>query len=129
MLPLRGGRYFFVVTLSTVGYGDIAVSSEPAMVFMVFYSFCGLLLAAAIIGILSVQSMHRREKQRAEADAQLDDHHLFLFVDDEDAPLADSEKNETNAGLRTNVRRWFAQQHTVLRVLWSSAQAHLVSYS
>ena len=82
--------YFVVVTLSTVGYGDIAVAAEPAMVFMVFYSFCGLLLAAAIIGILSVQSMHRREKQRAEADAQVDERHLRLFVEDEDVPLADS---------------------------------------
>jgi hypothetical protein len=107
--------YFFVVTLSTVGYGDIVVASEPAMIFMVFYSFFGLLLAASIIGILSVQSLHRREEKRLENESQLDSQHLGLFVEEDDDEA--DEQRGGNLGMcggsmRQSFRMWCGQQHT-----------------
>jgi hypothetical protein len=102
--------YFFVVTLSTVGYGDVVVDNEPAMVFMICYSFFGLLLAAAIIGILSVQSVHRREQRRLENESHMDGKHLGLFVDDDGEEEEDA--SLTGFNLRQNYRNWCGRQHT-----------------
>jgi voltage-gated potassium channel Kch len=34
--------YFSVITIATVGYGDLAPQTAPGKIFTIFYVFCGL---------------------------------------------------------------------------------------
>jgi hypothetical protein len=53
--------YFCVVTLATVGYGDIAPKTDAGKIFTVFY----ILMGAGIIGAFA-KSFFERAKERRE---------------------------------------------------------------
>ena len=45
--------YFSVVTLTTVGYGDMGPSTDASKIFTTLWSFFGVALIAALISIVS----------------------------------------------------------------------------
>jgi voltage-gated potassium channel Kch len=53
--------YFSVVTLTTVGYGDISPSTDPARLFTVFYILIGVGILLALITAV-IQSYIRAER-------------------------------------------------------------------
>ena len=58
--------YFSVITLTSVGYGDLAPSTSGSKLFTVFYIFMGIsLLGAALNEILKRRGRHRAAKKAA----------------------------------------------------------------
>jgi hypothetical protein len=56
--------YFSVVTLTSVGYGDLAPSSPGSKLFTVFYIVTGIsLLGAALNEIVKRRGRHRAERK------------------------------------------------------------------
>ena len=45
--------YFTVVTLSTVGYGDITPTTDAGKIFIALYAFVGVILFSAIIAVMT----------------------------------------------------------------------------
>ena len=50
---LLDALYFCVVTLATVGYGDLAPTTTVGRVFTIFYIFMGLSMLASFVNLLS----------------------------------------------------------------------------
>jgi len=44
--------YFCIITLSTVGYGDMSPTTKPMRIFTIFYVYLGLVFYATVIGSL-----------------------------------------------------------------------------
>jgi hypothetical protein len=63
----RDSLYFCVVTLTTVGYGDMAPSSDISKVFTIFYILLGLSIVATCLGLLvgrvqaKIEACHAQE--------------------------------------------------------------------
>lgn len=58
--------YFSVVTLSTVGYGDITPQSDEAKLFTIFYIIIGIGIFAAVVNFLIKRAaVHRIQKRLA----------------------------------------------------------------
>ena len=58
--------YFCVVTLATVGYGDIVPKTDPGKIFTVFYILIGVGILSAFIRSFLVRAQDRREKKERE---------------------------------------------------------------
>lgn len=52
--------YFSVVTLATVGYGDLAPKTEAAKLFTAFYILFGTTAALAALGIIGASYLEKR---------------------------------------------------------------------
>jgi hypothetical protein len=66
--------YFSVVTLTTVGYGDLAPTNEWSKLFTVFYIFVGIGVIASLITTLAARSASRASvRHSGEADATAGD--------------------------------------------------------
>lgn len=53
--------YFSVVTLTTIGYGDLAPVTDGAKVFTILYSLVGIGIIAAFVTSLAVHVRDRRD--------------------------------------------------------------------
>lgn len=51
--PLLDGLYMTVITITTVGYGEVRTVSEPGRVFTVFLIFAGMGIMAYTLGIVA----------------------------------------------------------------------------
>jgi voltage-gated potassium channel len=51
--------YFSVVTIATVGYGDIVPTTAPGKLFTIVYIFAGIGLFATTAGALASQALQR----------------------------------------------------------------------
>jgi len=60
--------YFVVVTLATVGYGDITPHTAAGKVFTIFYIIFGLAIFSALITNIVKRARERREKKLANKD-------------------------------------------------------------
>ncbi len=61
--------YFTVITLTTIGYGDIAPTTTPTKLFTTIYVFVGLGIIAGLIGLVGetiLEDANRRAKEREE---------------------------------------------------------------
>ena len=58
--------YFTVVTLTTVGYGDLAPTNEWSRLFTVFYIFVGIGVIASLITTLAARSASRASARHAD---------------------------------------------------------------
>jgi len=60
--------YFSVITLSTVGYGDIAPATPAGKIFTMFYIFIGIGIIFGFIRSIAVRKLlhpiHRREPKK-----------------------------------------------------------------
>lgn len=56
--------YFSVVTLSTVGYGDLTPQSDAAKLFTVFYIIVGIGIFAALVNFLIKRAAVNRLQKR-----------------------------------------------------------------
>ena len=60
--------YFSVITLTTVGYGDLAPSSAPTKVFTIIYVLLGLGILVSFLSLVAGHAVdarvERREKKR-----------------------------------------------------------------
>jgi voltage-gated potassium channel len=54
--------YFSVVTLTTVGYGDLAPSTAAAKVFTIFYIFVGIGIILGFVNAVAERSIERRKQ-------------------------------------------------------------------
>lgn len=54
--------YFSVVTLTTVGYGDLVPTSDTTRLFVSFYILIGVGGTVAALGIIANDLMQRRQK-------------------------------------------------------------------
>ena len=57
--------YFSVVTLTTVGYGDLAPTNEWSKLFTVFYIFVGIGVIASLITTLAARSASRASERHS----------------------------------------------------------------
>lgn len=57
--------YFSVVTLTTIGYGDLAPSTAASKVFTIFYAFIGIGLIVGFVNAIARRSVARRGERRA----------------------------------------------------------------
>jgi hypothetical protein len=55
--------YFSVVTLSTVGYGDLHPTSDASRLFTALYIISGVAIALAALGIIGKNYLEKREKK------------------------------------------------------------------
>ena len=51
--PLLEGLYMTVITITTVGYGEVRTVSEPGRIFTVFLIFAGMGIMAYTLGIVA----------------------------------------------------------------------------
>jgi hypothetical protein len=66
--------YFTVVTLTTVGYGDLAPTNDWSKLFTVFYIFVGIGVIASLITTLAARSASRASARHSgEADTTAGD--------------------------------------------------------
>jgi voltage-gated potassium channel len=67
--------YFSVVTLTTIGYGDLAPTSTTAKLFTVMYSLIGIGVIAAFITSLSlsIRQQHEQNRERKRGDGHAAD--------------------------------------------------------
>ena len=66
--------YFTVVTLTTVGYGDLAPTNDWSKLFTVLYIFVGIGIIASLITTLAARSASRASaRHSSEADATAGD--------------------------------------------------------
>ncbi len=60
--------YFTVITLATVGYGDIVPKTDAGKLFTIFYVFVGIIifltLARIVLAGVAVKMQHRTEERR-----------------------------------------------------------------
>jgi hypothetical protein len=56
--------YFSVITLTTVGYGDLAPSKPASKVFTILFIFAGIGILMAFLDTLARVRMERRRKRR-----------------------------------------------------------------
>jgi len=57
--------YFCVVTLATVGYGDITPKTDPGKLFTIFYILVGVGIIAAFASTLLRRAILRRQYSRS----------------------------------------------------------------
>ena len=58
--------YFSVITLTTVGYGDLAPSTTPTKVFTIVYVLLGLGILVSFLSVVAGQAVEARtERQQA----------------------------------------------------------------
>ncbi len=55
--------YFSVVTLSTVGYGDLHPTSDAARLFTAFYILGGVTIALSALAVIGTSYLRRREER------------------------------------------------------------------
>ncbi len=55
--------YFSVVTLSTVGYGDLHPTSDTSLLFTAFYILGGVTIALSSFAVIGTSYLRRREKR------------------------------------------------------------------
>jgi len=65
-LDLVDSFYFSVITLTTVGYGDIAPETTAGKIFTIFYILIGIGIIMAFIDIFSEHMVERRTQARTE---------------------------------------------------------------
>lgn len=56
--------YFCVITLTTIGYGDITPHTDLGKIFTVFYVLFGISILAAVANYLLRHAMHQHWKRR-----------------------------------------------------------------
>ena len=61
---LLDSLYFSVVTLTTVGYGDLSPSTATSKSFTMFYIFVGLGIILAFVNAVAERAMERSRKAR-----------------------------------------------------------------
>ncbi len=55
--------YFSVITLSTVGYGDLHPTTEISRLFTACYILSGVAIALSALGIIGMNYLEKREKK------------------------------------------------------------------
>jgi voltage-gated potassium channel Kch len=55
--------YFVVITLATIGYGDIAPKTDAGKLFTIFFVIFGLAIFSALITNIAARARERREKR------------------------------------------------------------------
>jgi hypothetical protein len=67
--------YFSVITLSTVGYGDLHPTSDASRLFTAFYILVGVAIALSSLAVIGTSYLRRREtrilKRRKKGDPEL----------------------------------------------------------
>lgn len=63
--PLLDSLYFCVMTISTIGYGDLAPTMAISKIFTMAYAVLGIGLFATFVGKLVTLRMGRHESRRA----------------------------------------------------------------
>lgn len=56
--------YFSVVTISTVGFGDLVPSSDITRLFTAIYILIGVSIGVASLGVIGAEVLDHREKQQ-----------------------------------------------------------------
>lgn len=55
--------YFSVVTITTVGYGDLTPSSDASKLFTAIYILIGVSIGVTSLGVIGTQILRRRESR------------------------------------------------------------------
>ena len=136
--------YFTVITLTTVGFGDIVPQTESGRLFMIFYVATGLILFSIIIGISSVRTMRfglenvaqanskrmnrflrrfaRSNKRKTESDGKGSLRALASFDGESDSDTEDGSGDGVGNRHRSAVRRLDALHRlTLVRVIRAAA--------
>lgn len=62
--------YFCVVTLTTIGYGDIVPKTDAGKLFTVFYVLIGIGILAAVVNFLMKRAVMQRMEKRQEKETK-----------------------------------------------------------
>ena len=76
---VMNGFYFCAITLTTVGYGELAPSTVAGKLFTVFYIFASIGIILAFVDTVARASVEQgqviRERQRRRSEASEGEHH------------------------------------------------------
>lgn len=61
---LLDSLYFSVVTLTTIGFGDLSPSTATSKIFTIFYIFVGLGIILAFVNTVAERAMERSRKAK-----------------------------------------------------------------
>ena len=66
--------YFSSITLTTVGYGDLAPATAAGKLFTIFYVFTGIGLIVAFLNAVANAAVQQREERRTRRNHPPEDH-------------------------------------------------------
>jgi voltage-gated potassium channel len=84
---LLDSLYFSVVTLTTIGYGDLSPSTAASKIFTIFYIFVGIGIILAFVNTVAERAMERRSRPEDSPEDATES-------DPEDATETDSRERE-----------------------------------
>ncbi len=62
--PLLDSFYFVVVTITTIGYGDLVPSTSVGKLFTMFFSFFGIAMAFYFVGVIGTNLFKKHLNNR-----------------------------------------------------------------
>ncbi len=62
--------YFCIITLTTIGYGDIVPKTDAGKVFTIFYVLIGIGVLAAVVNYLMKRAVMQRMEKRQEKETK-----------------------------------------------------------
>jgi uncharacterized membrane protein YgcG len=86
--------YFIVVMISTVGFGDLSPVTPTGRMFVVVYSFLGIVLLSVLLGVYNVERMRRRIAKHRRAKDEAGEDLLRLFEGGDEEEEEESEKDD-----------------------------------
>jgi voltage-gated potassium channel len=89
--------YFVVVTITTIGYGDLIPITDLGKIFTIFFSFFGIAMAFYIIGIISSNLLKKHVSHK--------ENQLRYYLNKKKKEEIEETKKRVRAGFKASKKR------------------------